>query len=131
MEDNSEKIFLAGDASVLSIGVAESVWESLGAKNGWNLIGNWETYSVPYLELMKTHNISDPYNVLFEAIDDDSILILTSFGEKFPENCQWILQLVKEQYGVETTFEWVEHISEYKDAGNIEEVYEVYKLVSK
>lgn len=131
MEENSEKIFLAGDARVFTIGVAESVWECPGQEKGWNLVGNWETYSLPYLELMESYNISDPYNVLLEAIDNEHILLLTSFGEAFPTNYEWILQLVKETYGVDVEFEKVDTICTNYITEDIAEEYATYRLVRR
>lgn len=131
MEENSEKIFLAGDARVFTIGVAESVWECPRQEKGWNLIGNWETYSLPYLELMESHNISDPYNVLLEAIDNEDILLLTSFGKDFPKNYSWILELVEETYGLEVEFKKVDTICTNKITEDIAEEYVTYRLVRR
>ena len=57
MAENDDKVFLAGDGGVFGLDVADSVWNHPGKRGIWNLIGNWETYSVPYLELMERQGI--------------------------------------------------------------------------
>lgn len=131
MESNNEKLFLAGDAGVFSIGTADSIWNCRALNNGWNLIGNWETYSVPYMELAKKHNIQDPYNIIKEAIDNKNILILTRFGDDFPESYSWILTLINEYYGLDVEFKKLENISVNKVTDEYSENWAVYMFVEK
>lgn len=128
MYDHADKIYLAGDPGVFSIDVSDSVWDC--PKVGkWNLIGNWETYSEPYLELTKSHGIKDPYHILREAIDNEDILILTRNGSAFPESSSWILQLAGECYGKKIEFCHVEDICEVTNGSEVLESWAVYRLV--
>ena len=130
LAENSDKVFLAGDASVYGIEVSDSIWSHLGKRGIWNLIGNWETYSVPYYELMERHGIQDPDHVLREAIDNDKILLLTRLADDFPVHLHWVLNLVEENYNIKAELEKVEDVSS-TDVGNGYITYSVYKLVSK
>ena len=129
MEENDDKVFLAGDISAFGIDVADSVWNHPGKRGIWNLIGNWETYSVPYLELMERQGIQDPYNVLYEAIDNDRILLLTPKGDDYPAQFSWILGLIEENYHIKARFEKVEDVSS-TDTGHHYLQYAVYMLVT-
>ncbi len=129
---HSDKIYMAGEPGVFSIGVSDSIWNHPGRSRGWNLIGNWETYSVPYLELMEAHGVTDPYHILREAINSEDILLLTQLGDNFPEKSQWILDLVYELYGVKVDFRHVEDISKVTDKSEnpiLMEDWMVYQLV--
>ena len=130
MAENDDKVFLAGDIGAFGIDVADSVWNHPGKRGIWNLIGNWETYSVPYFELMERQAIQDPYNVLYEAIDNDNILLLTRLGDDFPLHYQWILELVEENYNVKVDFEKVEDVSRTAVMDGFV-VWSVYKLAER
>ena len=129
MAENDDKVFLAGDSSVFGIDVADSVWSHPGKRGIWNLIGNWETFSVPYYELMERQGIQDPDHVLREAIDNDNILLLTRLGDDFPMYYPWILDLVEEKYHIKAELEKVEDVSR-TDLGSGYFTYLVYKLVT-
>lgn len=127
--ENSDTVYMAGDFGVYGIDVADSVWNHPGKRGIWNLIGNWETYSVPYFELMDKQGIQDPYNVLYEAIDNDRILLLTSKGDDYPVQFSWVLGLIEENYHIIAEFEKVEDIPR-TDMNNGSFQYTVYKLVT-
>lgn len=132
MYDHTDKIYMAGEPGVFSIGVSDSIWNHPERNGGWNLIGNWETYSVPYLELMKSHGVTDPYHILREAINSEDILLLTRLGDSFPERSQWILDLVYELYGVKVDFRHIEDISKVTDKSEnptLMEDWMVYQLI--
>lgn len=130
MAENDDKVFLAGDVRVFGIDVADSVWNHPGNRGIWNLIGNWETYSVPYFELMERQGVQDPYNVLYEAIDNDKILLLTSKGDEYPIQFSWVLGLIEENYHIKAEFEKVEDVSR-TDTGDGYLQYTAYKLARK
>ena len=130
MAENNDKVFLAGDIEVYGIGRADSVWNHPGKRGIWNLIGNWETYSVPYFELMEKQGIQNPYDVLLEAVDNDKILLLTKLGDDFPASRSWILGLVEENYGIAVEFEKVEDIS-LTSHGDGVNYWVTYKLATK
>lgn len=129
MAENSDKIYMAADFGVYPIDLADSVWNHPGKRGIWNLIGNWETYSVPYFELMERQGIQDPYNVLYEAIDNDKILLLTTKGDDYPGQFSWVLDLIMENYNIKAEFEKVEDVSR-TDTGYGHNQYTVYKLVT-
>lgn len=53
LEENQRRLYIVGDPSVLAIDVARPIFEFVGDNNErWNLIGNWETYSKDYYNLM-------------------------------------------------------------------------------
>ncbi|MCI6936050.1 MAG: hypothetical protein MR762_05275 [Clostridiales bacterium] len=128
LAENDDKVYMAADLRVYGIDVADSVWNHPGNRGIWNLIGNWETYSVPYFELMERQGIQDPYNVLYEAIDNDKILLLTSKGDDYPMQFSWVLGLIEENYHIKAEFEKVEDVSR-ADTGDIQ--YTAYKLARK
>ena len=130
MAENNDKVFLAGDMEVYGIDRADSVWNHPGKRGIWNLIGNWETYSVPYFELMEKQGIQNPYDVLREAVDNDKILLLTKLGDDFPASRSWILGLVEENYGITVEFEKVESISQTIHRDGVND-WATYKLVTK
>lgn len=127
--ENSDTVYMAGDYGVYGIDMADSVWNHPGKRGIWNLIGNWETYSVPYFELMDKQGIQDPYNVLYEAIDNDKILLLTSKGDDYPVQFSWVLGLIEENYHIIAEFEKVEDVPR-TDMNNGIFQYTVYKLVT-
>ena len=130
MAENDDKVFLAGDGGVFGLDVADSVWNHPGKRGIWNLIGNWETYSVPYLELMERQGVQDPYHVLYEAIDNNKILLLTRMGDTFPTRYQWILDLVEENYSVEVDFAKVENVPRTEGESGTSG-WSVYQLVKR
>ena len=130
MAENNDKVFLVGDIEVFGISRADSVWNHPGKRGIWNLIGNWETYSVPYFELMEKQGIQNPYDVLREAVDNDRILLLTKLGDDFPASRSWILDLVEENYGITVEFEKVEDISQTIHRDGVND-WATYKLVTK
>lgn len=99
MEENNDKLFLAGGAEAFLLPKADYTWDCSELSNGWNLMGNWEIYSKPYMDLMTQKQVKNPYSLLEEAIDNPDILLLTYWGDKYPEQFQWTADLVEEYYG--------------------------------
>lgn len=129
MAENDDKVFLACDASLFGVEVSDSIWNHPGKRGIWNLIGSWDTYTVPYYELMERQGIQDPNHVLREAIDSDKILLLTRYGDNMPIYCDWVLGLVEDNYHIKVEFEKVEDVSR-TDLGSGYLTYSVYKLVT-
>ena len=78
---------------------------------------------------MEKQQISDPYNVLYEAVDNDNILLITRvYGDFLQENCPWITGMVQEYYGIDSSLVKVddlgitegEHWASYKIVSNTE-----------
>ena len=130
MAENDDKVFLAGSGGVGGVEVSESIWSHPGKRGILNLIGGWTTYSVPYFELMERQGVQDPYNVLYEAIDNDRILFLTYMGGDYPKYVPWILGLIEEDYQIKAEFKKVEDIST-TDTGTGYLTYSVYQLVTQ
>lgn len=129
LEENENKLFMAGDINVYSIGVCSSIWNNVTLNNKWNLIGNWEIYSVPSNTLIKKYGYNDCDNITYSAINSDNILLLTTEGDDFKEKNKYILDLYQQYYGISPKFEKVEdicenHINEYET-----EKWSVYRIV--
>lgn len=127
MEENNDKLFLAGNIQVFDISMADNVWNCSWLSDGWNLMGGWETYSQPYLQWMEMRGIEDPYNLAKEAIDNPDILILTNWGDQYLEQVTWIPDLIREYYGQEVELVKVEDIGPDAYAGNY---WTTYRIVS-
>lgn len=127
MEENNEKLFLAGNIQVFDISMADDVWNCSWLSDGWNLMGGWEIYGVPYLQWMEMRGIEDPYNLAREAIDNPDILILTNWGDQYLEQVTWIPDLIREYYGQEVELVKVEDIGPDAYAGNY---WTTYRIVS-
>lgn len=129
MEKNNDKLFLAGNPAVFSVGVCESVWDYAGKDFNWNLIGNWEIYSVPSNNLMEHYGYSDYENIAKYAVNNDNILILTTYSYTFEDRESYILDLYEKYYGIRPRFEKVEDICINKVSDMASEDWAVYKLV--
>jgi len=108
METYDDCLFLAGDASAFGVPCSENIWKYPGRKGQWNLLGNWEIYSVPYYNLMEAYDVSHPDDILQESINSNKILYLTQLGAEFPDKQYFIVSLVKEKYDLDTHFELVD-----------------------
>lgn len=129
MEENEDKLFLAGDPAVFSIGICDSVWDYAGKDGNWNLIGNWEIYSVPSNHLMKAYGYSDYNNIAKEAVNNDNMLFLTTYALGFEERAGYILDLYERYYGIRPEFEKVEDICNNQISETARENWAVYRLV--
>lgn len=127
MEQNNDKIFLAGNIQVFDVSMADNVWNCSWLSDGWNLMGGWEIYGVPYLQWMEQRGIEDPYNLAREAIDNPDILILTNWGDRYLEEVTWIPDLIEEYYGQKVEVVKVEDIGPDAYPGN---TWSTYKIVS-
>ena len=130
MAENDDKVFLAGNGGVGSVELSDSIWNHPGNRGHLNLTGGWAAYSVPYIQLMESKGIQDPYNLLYEAIDNDKVLLLTTAGDDYPKYYSWILGLIEENYHIKAELEKVEEISS-TDTGSTSVTYSVYKLVTQ
>ena len=129
MTEHSDTLFLAGDPAAFSIDVCDSIWNYPGKVNKWNLIGNWEIYSVPSNELVKAYGYKDVDNIALEAINDEKILILTTMDYGFEERSEYILDLYEQYYGIRPEFEKVDDICVNQIDENTKEHWATYKLV--
>lgn len=129
LENNEDKLFLAGDTAVFSLGVAYSIWENPGHRHKWNLIGNWEMYSVPSNHLIKSYGYENYKNIAYEAINNENILILTSRDDIFTQWGSYILDLYEQHYGIRPQYEKVTDITSNFVINNEYEYWAVYKLI--
>lgn len=129
MTEHSDTLFLAGDPAAFSIGVCDSVWNYPGKVNKWNLIGNWEIYSVPSNELVTAYGYNDVDNIALEAVNNEKILILTTMEYGFEERSEYILDLFEQYYGIRPEFEKVDDICVNQIDENTKERWAAYKLV--
>lgn len=95
LAEHNNQLFLAGgEAATFGIDVSRDIFDFAGKNSKWNLVGNWETYSVPYFELMKYYDIDDPNNIINEIADNDIIRLINPMGEPVPE---WVIDLISEK----------------------------------
>ena len=127
MEDNNDKIFLAGGAEAFLLPKASYTWDCSELSDGWNLMGNWEIYSKPYMDFMEEKQIQNPYSLLEEAIDNPDILLLTYWGDQYPEQFQWTVSLVEEYCGEKVELVKVDDITPDFDP---ERYWASYKIVT-
>lgn len=80
LEANEDKLYLSGNLSVYSIDVCRPVLEFAGQNARWNLIGNWETFSVPYYDLLSHYDIENPDRLALELPDSDTLRIISNQG---------------------------------------------------
>lgn len=125
MDQHKDTVYMAGDIGVFAIGMADSVWESPSRTS--HLIGNWETYSLPYFELMESIGVKNPYDPLAEAIDNDKILLLTRHNDQFPEKNPWMIPFIKECTGVDVHFELVDDLTALNPS--LPDNWATYKIV--
>lgn len=129
VDNHSEYLFLAGGAEAYNIHMSRPVLDHCGRHNGGTIIGNWETYSVPFLKLMQNKGIEDPYHVLHEAVNNPYILLITRHGDGFPNVYSWVLDLIQERYGLTADFVKVDDISTVVWDDMVIETWVSYKLV--
>lgn len=128
MEENNDKLFLAGGAEAFLLPKADYTWDCSELSNGWNLMGNWEIYSKPYMDFMEKRDIQNPYSLVESAIDNPDIMILTYWGDEYPERFQWTADLIQEYYNKSVELVKVDDIG----PDCIEDQYwSAYKIVSK
>ncbi len=129
MEKNNDKLFLAGDPSAFSIGVCKSVWDYAGRDYKWNLIGNWEIYSVASNQLLDLYGYSDYENIAKAAINNEHMLFLTAQSFGFEERTNYVIDLYEKYYGIRPSFQKVEDICVNTLNHTIYERWAVYEIV--
>lgn len=129
LENNEDKLFLAGDTAVFSLGVAYSILENPGYRHKWNLIGNWEMYSVPSNNLIHSYGYKNHKNIAYDAVNNESILILTSRDDIFIQWGSYILDLYEQHYGIRPEYKKVTDITSNFVINEEYEYWAVYKLV--
>ena len=129
MRKNNDKLFMAGDPAVFSIGICDSVWNYPGKNCNWNLIGNWEIYSVPSNTLMEQYGYSDYPNIAKEAINNDEILFLTTYSYGFEEGGEWIIDLYERYYQIRPQFKKITDLCTNQINDSAREDWAVYELI--
>lgn len=130
LENNEDKLFLAGDAAVFSLGVAYPIFTNPGYLHRWNLIGNWEMYSIPSNNLINSYGYKNYRNIAYEAVNNENILILTSHDDTFLEyGGGYILDLYEQHYGMRPKYEKITDITSNLISNEEYEYWAVYKLV--
>ena len=71
-------------------------------------LGNWQTFSPHYYQLMKKYNVEDPSNLLSSALDKDNILF---FWSPSSGNIDRVKKIMKEHYQKDVYFEEVETVT--------------------
>ena len=97
LRQHNQALFLSSNPELFSIDLARPILDYPGsAGERWNLIGNWETYSYPYYELMRSYSVSNPESLLLESIDSEHILYITNMERPVPD---YALALAEERSG--------------------------------
>ena len=68
-------------------------------------LGNWQTFSPNYYQLMKKYNVEDPSNLLSSALDNENILF---FWSPSSGKIDQVKRIMKEHYQKDVYFEEVE-----------------------
>lgn len=89
LEAHEDKLFLSGNLSVYSIDVCRPILEFAGQNALWNLVGNWETFSVPYYELLENYEVENPDRLALELPDSDILRIISNQGLGYIEFAQF------------------------------------------
>ncbi|MEA4929864.1 MAG: hypothetical protein VB104_14465 [Candidatus Limiplasma sp.] len=110
LSEHNDNLYLAGDPYVFGLNTCRSVWDLTTNHGFWNVAGNWETYTVPYYQLMKEYNVQNPESLLLEALENEHIKFLTSLGDDFPESRAFILTWLKHFYNIEAKFTKIEDV---------------------
>lgn len=95
LEANEDKLFLSGNLSVYSIDVCRPIFEFAGQNALWNLVGNWETFSVPYYELLENYDIENPDRLALELPDSDTLRIISNQGLGYIEFAQFFDEYIE------------------------------------
>lgn len=116
LEENDDKLYLSGNLSVYSIDVCRPVFEFAGSGgHKWNLIGNWETFSVPYYNLIDNYDIDNPNRLALEAVDSDTIRIISNQGMSYIDFSLFFSHYIEKQIGKRVQIVPDEHIAELPD----------------
>ena len=108
LRQHNQALFLSSNPELFSIDLARPILDYPGsAGERWNLIGNWETYSYPYYELMRSYSVSNPESLLLESIDSEHILYITNMERPVPD---YALALAEERSGRSLHFELVDQV---------------------
>ena len=71
-------------------------------------LGNWQTFSPHYYQLMENYNVEDPSNLLSSALDKENILF---FWSPSSGNMDRVKKIMKEHYQKDIYFEEVELVT--------------------
>ena len=71
-------------------------------------LGNWQTFSPHYYQLMKKYNVEEPSNLLSSAIDKENILF---FWSPSSGKMDQVKKIMKEHYQKDVYFEEVEVVT--------------------
>lgn len=126
--ENNDCLYIAGDPRVFSLDVSRSIWDYTANHGYWNIMGNWEIYSIPYYNLMQIYNINNPDCLLLESLENENILILTSFGSSFEDDYSYIISYIKTYYDIDVSFELVEKLTTANTSLNPDECWSIYRL---
>lgn len=108
---HSGSLLLAADSTVLQIGLSDSIWRFPNEQNKWNLIGNWEIYSVPSNTLVRSYGYDDFNNIFKYSLNSQNIYIMTSQADTFLENSgKYIIDLYEQYYGKRPNYQLVDDI---------------------
>lgn len=126
LEENEDKLYLTLNPEVYTLDICESVWNYAGKKGRWNIIGNWEMYSVPSNELCESYGIKEFDNIAYKAINNKNIYFITS--KVIDEDNIYILDLYKQYYGVRPKLKKVQDIATVQKNGIVYEKWTVYEM---
>lgn len=101
LEKNNEKLYLSGNLSVYSIDVCRPIFEFAGKESYWNLVGNWETFSVPYYNLMSNYNVKNPDRLALEIADSETLRIISNQGLDYIEFAKFFTNYIEKITGRE------------------------------
>ena len=71
-------------------------------------LGNWQTFSPHYQQLLNSYKIDDSENLLSSSIDNDNVIF---FWAKDSGNMNSVIKIMKEHYNKNVYFEEVEKVT--------------------
>lgn len=116
LENHNDKLFFSGNLYVYSIDVCRPAFDFAGRDGKlWNLIGNWETFSVPYYNLLANYDVKDPNRLALETPDSDVIRIISNQGLSYIEFATFFTNYIEDHTGIKVQIVPEEHIAELPD----------------
>ena len=76
--------------------------------NHTTTLGNWQTFSPHYRQLLNSYKIDDSENLLSSSIDNDNVIF---FWTKDSGNMDSVIKIMKEHYNKNVYFEEVEKVT--------------------
>lgn len=111
VEKHSDKLLVFGDYSTL-VSSHQSLATIRTKPNqlieNTTTLGNWQTFSQYYYNLMKRYHVGEPSNLLSSAVDRDNILF---FWSPTSGNMDSVKKLMSEHYQKNVHFEEIEKIT--------------------